>query len=200
MQLIRIRALEVLQRCIEIAVPALAGRVCAGSNKHPDQLQFPSAALVSTRANYFPDQAVEHSIPSPNVGVFNIGRAEAIVQIRIGASNDDERYILEDALLTNVFLQDLQRPGIVKLTIPDCEDALVVFELDDCAWEDEFAFENKWYSVLTAALQMPVLVRKGGLYSIDEICLQLTEDLDTPVASISAGDIETTLIDETTTC
>lgn len=198
MQLVRIRALELLKDCIAEQVPAVSGRICAGSNKHPHQLQFPHVALISTRSSYFPDQADHHSSPAPSVGVFNMGRAEAIVQVRIGAANDQERYILEDAILTRVFMQDLQRPGILRITVPDCHDALAVFELDECAWEDEFAFGNSWYSVLTATLQMPVLVRQGGIYSIDEICLQLTEDLETPVSSLATNKIETIVIDETT--
>lgn len=194
MALIRIRALEILQTAIECAVPELTGRVCAGWAKHPHQQQHPSLAITSARARYFPDQVVEHSIPSPSSAVYNFGRMEATVQLRLGAANIDQRYILEDKIICGIFFQDSARPGIFKANIPDCEGALVVWELETGEWEDEYALENRWQSVLEATLQFPVLARHNGVYSMQEVCLQFTEELDTQVSLIPATDIETTTI------
>lgn len=196
MSLIRIRALEVFRDKIECAVPALVGKVCAGQNKHPHMVDYPHCSVMLMRGQYLPDQACLHSSPSPSTAVYRVGRIEATAQIRLGSANCDERYILGDAILNEVFMQDCLRPGICTFNVPDCYDALVAWELENWSWDDEFAFNNKWYSVLTCTAQIPVLVRKGGVYSIDEICLQFTEDLQTEVSLLTG--FETTTIDATT--
>lgn len=196
MSLVKIRALEMLKDDIECAIPKLAGKVCAGHAKHPKQQPYPHCSIIVTRGQYFPDQADLYSSPSPSIGVFRLGRIEATAQIRLGCANPDERYQLGELLLSRVFMHDLERPGIRLVSIPDCDDALVAFELDEWAWEDEMAFDNQWYSMLTCRVQFPVLVRKGTIYSIEEIQQQFTEDLDSDV--VAAVDVETTVIDATT--
>lgn len=196
MSLIRIRALEMLAEAVECAAPQLRGRVCAGWAKHPKQSEHPHLSITSTRATYFPDQVTEHSSPSPSSGVFNFGRLETTVQLRLGSANCAERYILEDCILCGLFFQDTARPGIHRLTIPDCEGALAVWELESTEWEDEFAFDNRWQAILETTLQLPVLCRQNGVYSMQEVCLQFTEDLDTDVSLIDSGDIETTVVND----
>jgi hypothetical protein len=121
---------------------------------------------------------------------------EALIQLKIGCNSADERYNLEDAVLTNVFLADLDRPGICRFNIPDCEGALAAWELEEEAWQDEFGLDNGWYSTITTTLQIPVLVRKVGVYSINEIRSQFTEDLETPSVSLDSGAIEEIIIVE----
>lgn len=196
MSLIRIRAMEMLKERIECSVPKLKDRVCAGYDTHPKVIDFPHLSIQSTRARYFPDQASEYRSPSPSVGVWNIGRMEAVVQLKIGCSNPDERYNLEDAVLSNVFLADLDRPGVYRFSIPDCEGALAAWELEEDTWQDEFGLDNGWYSTITTTLQIPVLVRKVGVYSINEIRLQFTTDLETPSITLDPNVIEETIIVE----
>lgn len=196
MSYLRIRALQTLSDCIEDRVPRLRGNVCAGWSKHANHDTYPQLGVISTNATYYPDQFLEHNAPSPSVGVFNIGRVEANLQLRLGCANRDERYVLEDMILHNVFFQDIDRPGIFKFTVSDCEDALVACELETFTWEDDLGLEDKWFSSILLTLQMPVLVRKVGVYCINEIRLQLTEDLDSAVSVIDPSDIEETVIDE----
>lgn len=196
MSLIRIRALEVLKEKIECAVPELLGKVCAGQQKHPHTIDYPHCSIMLMRGQFLPDQACIVSSPSPSTAVYRLGRIQAIAQVKLGSANCDERYILGDKIFNNVFMANCERPGICFFNIPDCHDALVAWELDSWGWEDEFAFDNKWYSVLTCTVQIPVLVRKAGVYSIDEICLQFNEDLETEVSLLTGT--ETTTIDATT--
>jgi len=174
-------------------VPSLRGNVCAGQAKNPKELEFPSVALISTRAKYFPDQSSLHSCPTPSTAVFNIGKFEATVVLRIGAANNNTRYELEDAVLC-LFFQDQLRPGIIKYTIADCESALVAWELEEVEWEDEKVFDNKWYSVITATLFYPALVKKTSTYAIDQIKLNFTEDFTTAASALGTGDFEQIVI------
>lgn len=195
MSLIRIRALEVMGDKIACAVPQLKGKVCAGQAKFPHQQDYPHVALVSTRARYFPEQAIVHSEPTASDAVFYLGRYDATVQIWLGAGNNSQRYELEDLVLTRVFFDDVERPGICLFNVPDCQNARIAWELQTFEWEDERAFDNQWYSILTANVVLPLLVRKSGIYSITDLQVELTSDMVSDFTDIAPSDIETVVVE-----
>ncbi len=193
---IRIRALQVLADLVQSCVPELRGKVCGGASENPHRLEFPSLGIYGVRFTFFPDQQEFIRKLGATRALFNIGRVEGTIQMRLGASSARQRYELEDKILEKVFWADIDRPGIALLTIQDCNDARVAFELDGSSWEDEKAFDRKWFSVLTARLQLPVLVTQSPVYDIAEIRLTVTEDLTTPIVSVPAAEKETVSIDE----
>jgi len=196
MAVIRIEALRRLAALIQTSVPALKGRVCGGRAEAPKRLAFPHLSIFAVRFNYFPDQAELAKTLGNSRAVYNVGRVEGTVQFRLGATSANQRYELEQAIMENVFWSDIERPGIVVFQVPDCHDAVVAFELDSDEWSDERAFDKKWYSVMTAALQLPALVTKGSVYDMEEIRLTLTEDLSTPIVTVPPSEKETVSIAE----
>ena len=194
MSLIRIRALQKLADQIALCVPALKGKICGGAAEAPKRLGFPSLGIYAVRFRYFPDQALLFKETGLSTAVFNVGRVEATVQLRLGAQTAQRRYELEQQIMENVFWADLSRPGVVLFSVEDCHDAVVAFEADAEEWDDERAFDKKWYSTMTVMAQLPALVRKGGIPTMEEIRLTLTEDLSTPIESIPAGEQETVSI------
>jgi len=193
MSVIRLRALQRLAAFIESAVPELSGVICGGQATPSHRLVFPSLAITAVRFTFYPDQATEHYAPANSTrAVFNVGRVEGTVQLRLGAATNAERYRLEQAISEAVWWADIDRPGIVLIDIPDCDGARVAFEQDADEWQDERAFDREWYSTMTCALQMPALVAKLGVETIEEIRLQLTEDLTS-----AAPAVDEVVIDET---
>lgn len=195
MAVIRINALQRFADLIASCVPELAGSICGGAASGSHKLAFPSLAITATNFKFYPDQAVLHRSTGASTGVFNVGRVQGIVQLRLGAQSSEQRYALGQQIMEKIFWSDIERPGIVVLTIPECHDGVVAFELDGDTWEDEKAFDRKWYSVITATLQLPALVGKGGVHDMQEIRVTLAEDLSTPFgAGIPVTKLETTVI------
>lgn len=196
MSVIRIAALQRLADQIQACVPELRGKVCGGAAEAPHTLSFPNLAIFGVRFRYFPDQAALHCESGPSRATMNVGRVEGTVQLRLGAQTSSRRYELEQKLMENVFWADIERPGVVVFKLPEHHDAVIAFELDTDEWIDEKAFEKKWYSLMTVALQLPALVTKGSIYSLEEVRLALTEDLTTPIVSVPADEIEAVSISE----
>ncbi len=193
MAVLRIEVLKILAECIANKVPALRNRICAGPAESPKKLGFPSLAIIPVRFRYFPDQASEYRDPGPGRACMNVGRHEGTVQLRLGAQTHIRRSALEDAIL-DVFLEREGAPGVLVTAIPNVLDATVAWELDTDEWENERAFDKKWYSILTVMAQLPALVTRGSAHTMEEIRLTLTEDLTTPIEQLPAGDQETVLI------
>jgi hypothetical protein len=116
--------------------------------------------------------------------------------MRLGAQTANRRYELEQAMMENVFWANLDRPGVVVFQLADVYDATIAFEADAEEWEDERAFDKKWFSVMTVTLQLPALVLKGDVHDIEEIRLALAEDLTSPSDEIPDSKMETVSIDE----
>lgn len=196
MSVIRSRALALFAERVGNCVPELKGKVCGGHAESPKRLSFPHLSVRAIRFRYFPDQPSDYCHIGASAGVFYVGRVEGTIQLRLGAQTANRRYALEQELLEKVFWADLEHPGIVLFTIPDCHDAQAAFELDETLWDDEKAFDKKWYSVATAELQLPALVTKGSVHTIEEIRLTLAEDLTSSASEIPDGSMETVSIDE----
>lgn len=199
--IIKLRALERLANIIEGAIPELKCSVIPGHATKHQKKRFPSVSLSPTRFTFFPDQAsCQDPVTKldmndgPKVAVFNVGRWEGIVDVRVAAKTPFKRYELEYKL-EQLFLGDTtgvdstrpdagacMRPGVLLADIPECHFARVAFELDSGTWDNEMAFSNEWFSVLRVRAQIPALICKGPIHTIENLQLCLTEDLDTAVA------------------
>ena len=196
MSVIRIRILEILACYIQDAIPELRCKVIAGPAEAPQKLQFPHLSITAIRYKFFPDQEeLWHEQPTTSCAVLRVGRHEGFVQLRLGATTHRKRAYLEQKLL-DLFLVQQGRPGILVTQIPDCFDATVAWELEGDEWENEKAFDKSWFSILTVTVQVPALVTRPGVYSIEELRVGLTEDLDSPVDLIPTSAIEETIVNE----
>lgn len=178
MSVLRIRALEVLAECIAEEVPELAGHICAGPAEPNHKLEFPSLAIIPVRYFYQPEQAKEWRCPTHSDLVIEVGKHEARVVLRLGAATHRERVIIEQKVL-DVFLSQPLRPGVIVNQVADCFDAVVAWELEDEEWEDERAFDQKWYSDINVLGQIPALVCRPGSYTIEQLQLGVTDDFGT---------------------
>jgi hypothetical protein len=203
MAVLRYEALILLAKCIGDAVPAIRGKICAGPAESPKRLGFPHLSINPIKFKYFPDQAAEPvELGDPDTTehargkvLLNVGRHEGLIQLRLGAQTARLRAELEEKILA-VFLGREGSPGVLVTPIPKCHNATVAWELDGDEWENEKAFDKKWYSIMTVMAQLPALVTRGSVYSIEELRLTLTEDLSTPIESVPAEEQETVQISE----
>ena len=200
--IIKLRALERLASIIECEIPSLRCAISAGhASKHQKQ-RFPSVSLSPTRFSFYPDQATNQDpvtkldmTDGPKVSVFNVGRWVGVIDVRVGAKTAYQRYELEHKL-EQIFLGEAtgvdasrpdagacNRPGVLLADIPECHFARVAFELESDSWDNEMVFSNEWFSVLRVRAQIPALICKGPIHTIETLKLCLTEDLDTVVTS-----------------
>ena len=195
MSVIRTHALDLLAQCIATYVPELKGKICAGPTEAPKVRQWPHLSIWPVRFKYYPDQAHQHKELGSTRVVMNVGRHEALVQLRLGANTHNQRLALEEKLL-NVFLRTPGRPGVLVNFIPNCHDATVAWELDEDEWENELAFSKKWFSIMTVLGQIPALVTRDSVYTIEELRLSLTEDLSTDFTTLPSSAVETVSVEE----
>jgi len=175
MAIIRLEALRGLELAITCAIPELEGRVCVGQAPAGHPLGFPSLQIDPRRWTYFPDQALETYEPAPNAVVMNVGRHQADITIRIGASNLYKRYELEQKLL-DLFLSTPLHPGVLFAQVTACEALgpfTAAWELDTDEWRDEKAFDKEFYSNVTVLGIIPALVTRRDAYTIDQLQLGL---------------------------
>lgn len=199
MSVLRLEALNQLSECITNQIPELRGAVCAGPAESNHRLEFPSLSITPIRFKYFPDQAAEigdlnGTDPQgghlPNTVLLNVGRHEGTIQLRLGAKTNRQRATLEQKIL-DVFLMRPGSPGILVTSVPQCHNATVAWELDADEWESEMAFNKKWYSIMVVACQLPALITRGSVHTIEEIRLTLTDDLSTEITQVPADAQET---------
>lgn len=195
MAVIRLRALECLGATIARLCPELNGNICVGQAEHPKKQQLPHLSIIPARWDFFPDQDGDiHAEIGETVAVFNVGQHVATVQLRVGARNSRVRAKLEHGI-SQIFVMQEHRPGVLLINLADCHDALVAFELDSTEWENDLAFDKEFYSIIVVETHIPALVERGGVYTIDEIRSCLTEDMNA-YAEIPASAIDCVAIDE----
>jgi hypothetical protein len=195
MSVIKTHAIRALRNHITCRVPELVGKVCAGPAESPKLRTFPHLSITPVRFSYWPNQMEVHKHLGAAAALMDVGRFEGLIQLRLGAQTTDRRAYLAEKI-TNLFLETEGRPGILLTTIEDCHDMTVAWELGDDEWQDEQAFAKKWFSILTVTAQIPALVKKDGVFTIEDLRLSLTEDLTEDFDEIPASEIETVTIDE----
>ena len=122
--------------------------------------------------------------------IMSHGRHEALVQLRLAAATDSQRYRLEQAVI-DVFMQDNDRPGVLLVPVTGCPelgDVRTSWDLDGDEWEDEAAFESHWQSIMTLTGSIPALTVRGGVYTIEQLLLGIHHDMGiTPAGDFPAG-------------
>ena len=190
MSVLRTRALELFKAFLECNVPELENSICAGPAEAPKMRTWPHLAISPVRFTLYPNQEFVHDGTLPTQAVLNVGRFEGLVQLRLGATSTRMRAELESKVTNCFFLQE-GRPGVIVLPVPECPDAIVAWELDADEWSNEAAFTKQWYSIMTVTVQIPALVTRDGVYTIEDLQLILTDDLTTAASSLPDSKKET---------
>lgn len=191
MAVVRLEAFRALAAAIEGAVPELAGRV---SPWDPNRAAArPRLSLVPVRMRYFPDQAEEVRTfpderagvaaevfdPAPDRVIMNVGRHEALVQLRLEHDTPELRAELAEQI-SEVFLGTPHHPGVLitpVFTVPEKGPFVASWELEDEEWTDDLAFNVEYETLITVTGQIPALVTRRCAYTIHDLRLGLAQEL-----------------------
>lgn len=190
---VRTHALTKLVAELERACPKLKGKIAYEADRD-EAIAWPKLGIRFVRDKFVPDQRCRQKRLNAGEVVFDVGCFEVTAQLRLGAPTSRQRIDLGEELL-GAFLGTGETPGILVTTIPQAHDAVCAWELDDEGWNDEFAFEKKWWQVLTLTGWIPALV-KTAAYQINDLRLAFTHDLETPFASLPSTAKETVRIND----
>jgi hypothetical protein len=177
---VRTLAYQKLVAALEAACPELTGRVSVEAHRD-ERMAWPKLGILVTSA---PFRMSERRIHTALTGetVYDVGHFEPRVQLRLGAPTHRQRVDLGEKLL-GAFM-DPSRPGILVTTVPEVYSATCAWELDGEDWQDEFAFENKRWSVMTCTGFIPALVRTPTV-EISDLRLAFAESMPTvPVETL----------------
>lgn len=155
-------------------------------------IKFPSIALVSGRWSY--EWLTEEELATDDdIGdeiedaqLVSLGTLTGNIEVRIYEQTPAKRELLEEKVIA-AFMADPLSPGVLTATATDLEvsgqeidyEADVSFVLGDTSWSEERVFERARYSFLDVTCEVPIVLLREGIYTILELQLQLTKDLDT---------------------
>jgi len=176
MAVVRLEAMRMLESAIEQHVPRLRGRVVPWPQPPGQKLKLASIALILVRTHFNPEQATEVYEPSPDEVVMRVGMHELTVQMRLTAATLPERAALEEQVL-DLWLSSIGRPGILLTPVVSCPrfgSITCAWELEDATWEDEMAFDEKWWTTMVVTGQVPALVTRGEAPKMRDLQLGFT--------------------------
>lgn len=184
MAVLRYEAFKALETAIETFAPELVGKIVIAWAPPEKAACYPALAIIPTKWKYFPDQESEHFMDETETTVvYNVGRHEAIVQLRLQATTPYERMAIQQKLI-DMFLSQEGRPGVLvtsisEATTPEIRDWFCSWELEADEWRSEKAFSNQLWSVCEINATLPALVTRAGVYTIDSLRLGITADFET---------------------
>lgn len=189
---VRIEALRALAKLFELRIPELRGHVCVGVSSEHEEV--PNLSIQPTRWTYLPDQANEHATLPGNVVVWDCGDHQCTCVLSILAATPGQRAALEAKVL-DVFLSsrhpltDMPRPGVLVMPITACPALdlwTASFELESDEWIDTLALDRRFESRLVVNAIIPALTIQTPVYTINELILGVTEDMDTTFTPATA--------------
>jgi len=192
---VRIAALEAFAALIELAIPELAGHVCAGTAPSGELEELPNLSIMPQRWKYIPEQASEVATLPGNRVVYDVGDHDAACVVSIMATSPTQRARLEAKVLdlflrTKHPLTDMHMPGVVVLLVSACPDLSAwscAFDLESDEWIDTLALDRRYESRIMITASIPALTVDAPVYSIDQLILGVTHDLTstfTPATAI----------------
>lgn len=176
MSVLSISAFEQLAEYISQETSLTLEQICPIPSEPNHQLGSPSLGLNPITFRYFPNQEKEFTEESFDTAVLEVGRHEVDMVWYLNARNARTRAKLQWELV-EMFLKQELSPGVITLTVPDCWDAYCSWELQSEEWESERVFDKKWYSTINVTAQLPALILRGGVYTIEDLQLGLLHDL-----------------------
>lgn len=184
---VRIEALRALQALIELRIPELAGHVCVGVAPSSEHEHVPNLSIQPTKWTYEPDQAGEHTTLPGNVVVWDVGDHNCAMVLSIVAASPAKRWELEAKVL-DLFLSSVHpltghhRPGVIVLPVTACPQLgqwCAAFDLESDEWTDGAAMDRRYESRIVCAASIPALTIEAPVYTINELILGITHDMDT---------------------
>jgi len=179
MSVVRIEALRAFCALVELRVPELAGRTCAGTPPSSHVEQLPSLAIEPTQWAYDPYMAEEVAELPGNRLVYNVGWHEAACVVSIVAATPGERSALEDRVI-DLFLSTahpssgFHMPGVVVIEVTACPQLsqfFCSFDLDTDEWVNTLALDRRYESRIQCTAMIPALIVDGPVYSITQLLL-----------------------------
>jgi hypothetical protein len=177
---VRTHALARLVAALELACPALKDRITVEADRD-EAMKWPKLGVRMVRA---PFKAYDRRKVVQDAGatVFDVGHFAPLVQLRLGAPTQRQRVDLGEQLL-GAFLGTGYRPGILVTDLPECFGTVAAWELDDEGWNDEMAFDKKFWSVMTLSGWIPALVRVPT-YTLSDLRIAFTEDMTSTTPAV----------------
>lgn len=146
---------------------------------------FPHVAIVTEGRRFrfdLSDDDVVASNGAAGTAVIDLGTWSGRIEIRAGHKTDPERNALEQLIQDAFFVGELDGALVVTtapLTLGGAGSgyqAFASFDLEDVGDDDSRAKERVRFGGITVSCSVPLLVRRTGLYDIDELMLTLTTD------------------------
>lgn len=191
---VRIEALRALAALIEANIPELLERVCTGVAPSSEHEAVPNLSIQPTKWSYQPEQAGEHVSLPGNVLVWNVGEHECAMVLSLVTATPAQRWELEakilDLFLSSVHpLTGYHRAGVVVLPVAACPQLgewFCSFELDSDEWNDTLALDRRYESRMVITAHIPALTIERPVYTLNELILGVTEDMDTTLTVATA--------------
>lgn len=191
---VRIEALAALAALIQARIPELVDRVCVGTPPPGHDERVPNVAIEPTKWLYMPQQADAGIAMPGNRVVFSVGDHECACVLSILANSPIARARLEQQVL-DLFnskhpLTGMIMPGVLVFTITTCpalSSFVVSFDLESDEWINARVLDRLYESRITITAKIPALVVDAPIYTINELILGVTEDLEstfTPATAI----------------
>jgi hypothetical protein len=185
---VKLEAFNTLQAAIEAHIPELRDHVEV-VQAPPDQgLSFPSLAIVTGKLRHYFAQEGVVAQPTNHSAVVCVGAWQGTVQLRLACATPGARYELEERLTgpEGLFFRVEDQPGLLLTQVTACPqlgNILASWDLDDSAWDEEYAFSSQEWAVLNLQATIPALALRDGVYTIKELRFGVTNDFSTPETS-----------------
>jgi hypothetical protein len=192
MSIVRIEALRALGALIELRIPELKGHVCfdvpPGEYEH-----VPNLSIEPSKWGFEPEQADEHATLPGNVVVWNVGEHSCAMVLSIVAANKTQRSVIEAKVL-DLFLgyrhplTDIPTPGVLVIPVTACHHLdrwIASFELESDEWSNN-TLDRRYESRIVIAAHIPALTVQTPVYTLNELLLGITHDLDSTFTPATA--------------
>ena len=187
MSVIKTAMLDAFVAAFQAALnPALGITVEPAAADWEEPQVFPLLRIVpSEKFNFEPWQEEELDDTQPGLLLLEVGSFSGSVELRVCARTKKERELIEDAV-QNVLFQREGAPGVLVAQTADLNvggyataySAPVALVFNDEEWREEMVFAKKRYSFLTCEADFPMLVMRTGVYTIEQLVLAFTDDIN----------------------
>lgn len=177
-------AAKALAAHLEAAIPALAGKVHTVSAEPEEYAAYPSLYILPGKMT--PELLGEEEVDdsAEDTLLVEIGDWTGTWELRIPGKTPLEREELEQQVLDAFFAREgagalievsIQR--VVAGGVTTQHTATASFGIDASEWSEEFSFSKKRFSFLDVSAEIPILVLRTNIPTINELILG-ESDLD----------------------
>jgi len=187
---IRTEAAKALGAFIAAQVPEFAGRFVVGQPDPEKQADYAGLCILPGRYAFESESEEEVDETHATRVLVEVGSLTGSVEVRVYARHQATRDDLEEKVMRALVSRE-GSPGTIVVTVGGLVfgnvrwdyEAPCTFSLAGSDWNDEFAFEHRRYSFMELDSWLPMLVSREGVYTIEQMVLALTDDLDTDAAA-----------------